>query len=73
MKIECTIKRPRGSFIKIDDQIYHFKPESDGRHIADVSNPKHIQAFLKVDDAYQIAEVEVTVKKAKAAKIEVAE
>lgn len=55
MKIECLIHRPGGTIIDmIDGTVYHFAPQEDGRHVADVENPEHIQVFLAVPEGYRI-------------------
>lgn len=48
MQIECTIKREGGTRATIGTTTYHFKPDADGRHVAEVADPNHITAFLRV-------------------------
>lgn len=48
MLIEHTTKRPKGSIHNIDGNDYHFKPNFEGAHVAEVDNPAHIQRFLSI-------------------------
>jgi hypothetical protein len=54
MKIECILKRPGGTKADIDGIEYHFAPQPDGAHVAEVTKNEHIQRFLSIDDAYRI-------------------
>lgn len=56
MLIQCLIKRIGGTRAEIDDKQYHFKPNELGDHVCEVADNKHVQRFLKVDDAYTIYE-----------------
>lgn len=59
MKIECYLQRAGGTHVKLDETIYHFAPsKTDPRHTADITDKQHIQQFLKVDEAYRIADDE---------------
>lgn len=55
MKIECQNKRDGGTHATIDGVSYHFAPQPDGAHVADVEDRDHIQRFLSVR-AYRIYE-----------------
>lgn len=48
MKIEHTIKRQGGSVHQIGGVAYHFQPDSEGRHVADVTNKAHAERFLSI-------------------------
>jgi len=48
MKIKSRIKREGGSLITIGDERYHFTPDELGRHIAEVTDPEHIERFLSI-------------------------
>ena len=49
MKIECLIRRRRGSTVKMDDQVYTFLPEQeDGPHVAEVKNRTHVKRLLNI-------------------------
>jgi hypothetical protein len=48
MLIEHTTKRLNGSVHSIGGVKYHFKPNADGAHVAEVENPAHIQRFLSI-------------------------
>lgn len=54
MKIECTIKREGGTVVDLDDKTYHFEPQEDGRHVADVEIEAHIERFLAVPESFRI-------------------
>lgn len=56
MKIECVLHRVGGSHIDLGDKTYHFKPDATGRHVAEVTDNKHIQTFLAIPEGYQIAD-----------------
>lgn len=52
MLIICKIKRCDGSVVEVDKNSYHFKPNADGDHVADVTNPSHIAKLLSISEAY---------------------
>ena len=54
MKIECILKREGGSKVEIGGTEYHFAPQPDGAHVAEVSNNGHIQRFLSIPEGYRI-------------------
>ena len=54
MKIECILKRPGGTKADIDGIEYHFAPQPDGAHVAEVKDNAHIQRFLSITEGYQI-------------------
>jgi hypothetical protein len=54
MKIECILKRPGGTHAEIGGITYHFAPNSDGAHVADVTDNKHIQRFFGIPEGYRI-------------------
>lgn len=54
MKIECKNKREGGSIIDIGGTDYHFKPQADGAHVADVAYEEHVERFLSIPEAYCI-------------------
>ncbi len=58
MKIQCILQREGGTSVEIDGEEYRFAPDSDGRHVCDVKNSKHIQRFLSIPEGYQIADDE---------------
>lgn len=55
MKIECTLKRKGGTHVDMPGKKYHFEPQEDGRHIAEVEDDAHIERFLSITEAYRIA------------------
>ncbi|AFN39122.1 hypothetical protein G167_gp32 [Burkholderia phage BcepMigl] len=55
MKIECILHRKGGTVVDMPGKTYHFEPQDDGRHIANVENEAHIERFLRVPEAYRIA------------------
>lgn len=52
MKIECLIKRPGGTKVRLGATPYHFKPDELDRHVAKVENEDHQKAFLSVKEGY---------------------
>lgn len=54
MKIECILLRPGGTFASIGNTEYHFAPDADDRHVADVKIEAHIERFLSIPEAYRI-------------------
>lgn len=58
MKIECLRIRDGGTKVTLDDKEYHFAPQPDGRHIAEVNATAHIKTLLAID-AYAIADSNV--------------
>ena len=51
MLIVCTIKRKAGTHTKMPDDgtVYAFLPNELGDHVAEVTNPDHIQRLLAID------------------------
>lgn len=50
MKIELTLKMRGGSeVIMADGTKYHFIPDENDAHVAEVENPAHIARFMEVD------------------------
>jgi hypothetical protein len=54
MKIQCILKRTGGSHIELGGTNYHFAPQEDGRHIAEVTDEAHISRFLSIPEAYRV-------------------
>lgn len=56
MLIECLLKRPGGTHVKLDDKNYHFKPgpdvDADPRHLAEVIRQDHAERFLSISEGY---------------------
>lgn len=52
MKVMCKLKRSGGTQVSIGAETYHFKPDDDGRHVAEVKNPKHLSRLLSIEEAY---------------------
>lgn len=48
MQIECILKREGGTKADIDGIEYHFAPQPDGAHVAEVERDKHIRRFLEI-------------------------
>ncbi len=53
MKIECILKRQGGTVVDLDGKTYHFTPQADGAHVAEVADDEHIDKLLAVSEAYQ--------------------
>lgn len=54
MDIECILKREGGTKVTIGKTDYHFAPQPDGAHVADVQDDEHVQRFLGIPEAYKI-------------------
>jgi hypothetical protein len=52
--IECKLHRAGGSIIPLDGIEYHFAPQADGSHVANVENEEHIDRFLSITEAYRL-------------------
>lgn len=47
--IECKLIREGGTFADIGGITYHFAPQADGAHVAQVSDEEHADRFLSID------------------------
>lgn len=57
MKIECIIRRPKGTKVELQGIEYHFKPNGeDVRHIANIENQVHIRQLLRIPEGYKALE-----------------
>lgn len=54
MKIECKLIREGGTIVQIGKNEYHFAPQADGAHVADVADDEHVARFLAIPEAYKI-------------------
>lgn len=54
MKIECILQRKGGTVVEMPGKTYHFAPQDDGRHIADVGIETHVERFLAIPEAYRL-------------------
>lgn len=52
MLIKCLLKRDGGSKIDLGEKEYHFAPNEQGDHIAEVTNKDHIKTLLAIPEAY---------------------
>lgn len=57
MRIQCSIKRKGGTSVAMRGKTYNFKPEGDGRHIADVDDDD-VETFLAITECYSLADEE---------------
>lgn len=61
-RIRCLLERPGGTVVELTDgprRGYHFKPSDDCHdHVAEVTNPAHIQRFLDITEGYALADGE---------------
>jgi len=69
MRIECTIKREKGTQVTLGTTKYHFKPadpaDEDSPHECEVADPKHAERFLSIKEAYRACgKVDPSVEKA---------
>jgi hypothetical protein len=56
MLIESIIRRPKGTKVDMGSAIYHFLPDADGRHVAEVEDQAHIIAILAIKEGYRPAD-----------------
>lgn len=54
MKIECKLHREGGTYAEVGGVEYHFEPQPDGSHVADVTDEDHIARFLAIPEGYKI-------------------
>jgi hypothetical protein len=54
MKIECKLKRPGGTHVTLGGVKYHFAPQADGAHVADVADEAHQDRLLGIAEAYRV-------------------
>lgn len=54
MQIESIIRRKNGTRVTLGSTEYHFTPNAEGAHVADVENDAHIQRFLSVPEGFKI-------------------
>lgn len=47
--IECKLIRQGGTFADIGGTEYHFAPQPDGAHVAQVADESHADRFLSID------------------------
>lgn len=52
--VECVLHRKGGTVVTIDEIDYHFKPNQQGAHVCEISDPDHAQTFLAIREAYAI-------------------
>ena len=50
--IECKL---RETDVTVGSTTYQFRTNGQGRHVAAVNDPKHIECFLSCTDVYQLA------------------
>lgn len=48
MLLKCPVIREGGSTYEVGGTDYHFKPQADGEHVAEVTNPAHQDRFLEI-------------------------
>lgn len=58
MKIVSILRRPGGTFITLGTVAYHFAPDEQDRHVADVTDPDHIERLLDIPEGYRALEDE---------------
>ncbi len=54
MKIESVLKRAGGTKVELDGVEYHFAPQEDGCHVAEVVKRAHIDRFLAIPEGYRL-------------------
>ena len=53
MKIESILKRPGGTKVTMGDSLYHFAPNEQDQHVAEVENTDHAKVFLNIPEGYR--------------------
>lgn len=56
--IESIIRRKGGTKVRLNGTEYHFTPDEEGRHVAEVSKNAHIQRFLAVPEGFRLLDDE---------------
>lgn len=54
MKIESIIKRDPPTEVVLGDTTYKFQPDSEGRHVVEVTDNAHIARLLSIADGFRI-------------------
>lgn len=54
MKIECILRRTGGTHVELPGKTYHFQPQEDGKHVADVTVEAHIERLISIPEAYRL-------------------
>lgn len=54
MMIESLIRRANGTQVTLGGVKYHFAPDSNGLHVANVENQDHMAKFLAVPTGYRL-------------------
>lgn len=54
MKVVCLLHREGGTKVELGNAEYHFKPQPDGKHVAEVSNEEHLAILLAIPEAYRL-------------------
>lgn len=52
--IESIIRRKGGTKVTLGGTTYHFTPDDEGRHVAEVSKNAHIQRFLSITEGFRL-------------------
>lgn len=63
MKIESIIKRDPPTEVVLGDTTYKFKPDDQGKHVAEVTDKHHIARFLSIVEGFQLADADETLPK----------
>lgn len=59
MKVESIIKRRNGTAVDLDGVVYRFKPDEQGRHVAEVASNKHLSRLLGIGEGFRLVDDEV--------------
>ena len=54
MLIECKLHREGGTKVQLNGKEYHFAPQPDGSHVAEVTDEDHIAQLLAIPEGYKI-------------------
>lgn len=53
MQIECLLRRPKPTVVKIGSDTYTFAPNAAGAHVADVEDEEHASMLLAIKEGYR--------------------
>jgi hypothetical protein len=62
MKIESVLKRDKGTRVDLGGLQYHFEPLEDGAHVAEVTEPAHVDRLLSIPEGYKVYHGKLTPK-----------
>ena len=52
--VQCTLIRKGGSLIDLGANVYHFAPNADGDHVAEVEDTDDLATLLGIKESFRI-------------------